>query len=134
MYPGRSPTPKTLSRKLREAQDALAAGRLIVVDYHRHVVDDLDKLGVDEQTYWSLLPRLVAVAIQAGGQPCYAGRYPADRVNKHPGFNTLEMWAFKVSLPEFPFLIYFKFCLKEHPKTKELHYCHVDCHPDKEQG
>lgn len=121
-------------RKLRDGRDALAAGRLIVVDYARHVVDDLDKLGVDETTYWSLLPRLIEAVLAADPAQCYAGRYPADRVIKHSGFNNLEMWAFKISLPEFPFPIYFKYCLKVHPITKELQYCHVDCHPDKEPG
>ena len=127
----RNPTPKTMFRKLRDAQLALEAGRLIVVDYHRHVAADLDKLGVDEKTYFSLLARLIDTVLAVGPAQCYAGRYPADRVNQHPGFNNFEMWAFKTSLPEFKFLIYFKFCLKEHPITKELHYCHVDCHPDK---
>jgi len=121
-------------RKLRSAREALAAGRLIVVDHGRHVVDDLQKLEVDETTYWSLLPRLIDAVLATGPAQCYAGRYPADRVLKHPRFNKLEMWAFKTSLPEFQFLIYFKFCLKEPPITKELQYCHVDCHPDKEQG
>ena len=121
-----------MSRKLREGRAALDAGRLIVVDYDRHVVDDLQKLKVDEATYWSLLPRMIDAILNASPASCYAGRYPADRVIKHRGFNNLEMWAFKTALPEFSFLIYFKFCLKEHPQTKELHYCHVDCHPDKE--
>jgi hypothetical protein len=121
-------------RKLRDGRTALDAGRLIVVDYHRHVVADLDKLGVDESTYWSLLPRLIDTVLAVGPAKCYAGRYPADRVSKHPGFNTLEMWAFKTTLPEYTFPIYFKFCLKEHPITKELQYCHVDCHPNKERG
>lgn len=119
-------------RKLRDGRAALDAGRLIVVDYHRHVAADLDKLGVDEKTYFSLLPRLLDSVLKSGPAKCYAGRYPADRVTKHPRFNNFEMWAFKTSLPEFKFLIYFKFCLKEHPTTKGLyHYCHVDCHPDK---
>jgi hypothetical protein len=127
----RLPTEKTICRKIREGQAALSAGRLIVVDAHRHVVNDLDRFEIDEATYWNLIPKLIAAVIAAGPAACYAGRYPADRVNKHPGFNQLEMWAFKTTVPDFPFPIYFKFCLKEHPKTKELQYCHVDCHPDK---
>jgi len=127
----RQPTEKTIHRKILEGQAALSAGRLIVVDAHRHVVNDLDQLGIDESAYWNLIPKLITAVIVAGPSACYAGRYPADRVNKHPGFNKLEMWAFKTTVPDFPFPIYFKFCLKEHPKTKELHYCHVDCHPHK---
>jgi hypothetical protein len=132
--PARNPTPQTMFRKLRTARAALDSDRLIVVDYNRHVVADLDQLGVDENNYFSLLPRLIDAVLAAGPEQCYAGRYPADRVSKHPGFNNLEMWAFKVTLLDFPFPVYFKFCLKEHPQTKELHYCHVDCHPDKEPG
>lgn len=127
----RNPTPKTISRKFRDGRDALVAGRLIVVDYDRHVVADLDKLGVNEATYWSLLPRLFESVEVAGPIECYAGAHPAKRLDKHPGFNGREMWAFKTTLPEFPFRIYFKYCLKEHPKTKELQYCHVNCKPDK---
>lgn len=127
----RLPTAKTIHRKIRDGQAALAAGRLMVVDHNRHVVDDLDKLGIDETTYWNLIPQLIAAVIVAGPAACYAGRYPADRVSKHAGFNGLEMWAFKITVPRFAFPLYFKFCLKEHRVTKELHYCHVDCHPDK---
>jgi hypothetical protein len=127
----RNPTPKTICRKFREGWAALAAGAPIVIDPDRHVVGDLQKLGIDEDTYWSLLPRLFEAVNAAGPVKCYAGAHPAKRLDKHPGFNGLEMWAFKTSLPEFPFKIYFKFCLKEHPKSKELQYCHVNCKPDR---
>jgi len=132
MAPHRNPTPKTLVRKLWQAQQALDAGNLIAVDHHRHVVADLNDLGIDEATYWSLLPRLIQTVLADDPARCYAGRYPADRVSKHPAFHNLEMWAFKTRLSEFPFLIYFKFCLRENPTTKELEYCHVDCHPNRE--
>ena len=132
----RDPTHKTLRRKLEAAREALAASpaRLIPVDYHRHVVNDLVELGVDEETYWSLLPRLIDAVLASDPAKCYAGSYPADRVNNHPRFKDLELWAFKTSLSEYPFVIYFKFCLKAHPTTKEIIYCHVDCHPNREKA
>lgn len=126
----RNPTPKTLYGKLLAAKAALEAGNLIVVSYHALVVSDLDRFGIDEDTYWSLLPRLLEKILSSDPAKCHAGRYPADRISKHKGFNGLEMWAFKTTLPEFPFEIYFKFCVKEHQQTGEIHYCHVDCHPD----
>jgi len=125
------PSPKTLQQKLRAARDAIAAGRLTAVDADRHVVADMHELGVDEATYWSLLPRLIAAALLAGSAASYAGTRPPRKSTRHPAIQNLELWAFKASLPEFPFPLYFKFALKPHPKTREIHCFHIDCHPDR---
>ncbi len=125
------PSPKTLHQKLQAALSAITAGRLSAVDADRHVVADMDELGVDEAAYWALLPRLIEAALQVGPPGCYAGTRPPRKSTKHPVIKNLELWAFKVRLPEFPFPIYFKFALKPHPKTGEIHYYHVDCHPDR---
>jgi hypothetical protein len=125
------PSPKTLHQKLQAAQDAIAAGRLSAVDSDRHVVADMHELGVDEAAYWALLPRLIEAALLAGPATSYAGTRPPRKSTKHPAIKNLELWAFKARLPEFPFPLYFKFALKLHPKTGELHCIHIDCHPDR---
>ena len=125
------PSPKTLHQKLRAARDAIAVGRFSAVDADRHVVADMDELGVDEPTYWSLLPRLIDAALLADPAISYAGTRPPRKSTKHPAINNLELWAFKASLPEFPFPLYFKFALKPHPTTGEIHCFHIDCHPDR---
>jgi hypothetical protein len=125
------PSPKTLHQKLRAAQDAIAAGCLSAVDPDRHVVADMDELGVNEATYWALLPRLIEAALLAGPATSYAGTRPPRKSTKHPAIKNLELWAFKARLPEFPFPLYFKFALKPHPKTGEIHCIHIDCHPDR---
>lgn len=124
------PSPKTLHQKLRAARDAIAAGRFSAVDPDRHVIADLDELGVDEAAYWSLLPRLIDAAL-ASPSGCYAGTRPPRKSTRHPAIKSLELWAFKASLPEFPFPLYFKFALKPHPQTGEAHCFHIDCHPDR---
>lgn len=131
MHGRQHPSPKTLRNNLRDGLAALEAGRLIVVDPGRHVAADLEELGVDEATYWALIPRLLKAAIKAGPEACYAGGRPPARSTKHREIKNLEMWAFKVTISKFSFPVYFKFSLKNHPKTGELFYCHVDCHPDK---
>ena len=125
------PSPKTLHQKLRTAQEAIAAGRLSAVDSNRHVVADMHELGVDEATYWALLPRLIEAALLADPATSYAGTRPPRKSTKHPAIKNLELWAFKARLPEFPFPLYFKFALKLHPKTGEIHCIHIDCHPDR---
>lgn len=125
------PSPKTLHQKLRAAQKAITSGRLSAVDSDRHVVADMDELGVDEATYWALLPRLIEAALLNGPSTSYAGTRPPRKSTKHPAIKNLELWAFKVRLPEYPFPLYFKFALKPHPKTGEIHCIHIDCHPDR---
>ena len=126
------PSPKTLHQKLRAAQDAIAAGHLSAVDPGRHIVADMEELGIaDETTYWALLPRLIEAALLAGPSTSYAGTRPPRKSTKHPAIQNLELWAFKVRLPEFPFPLYFKFALKPHPKTGAIHCFHIDCHPDR---
>jgi hypothetical protein len=125
------PSPKALHQKLRAARDAIAAGLLTAVDADRHVVADMAELGVDEAGYWSLLPRLIDAALLAGASASYAGTRPPRKSTRHPAIQNLELWAFKASLPEFPFLLYFKFALKPHPQTGELHCFHIDCHPNR---
>lgn len=131
MPPPSHPTPKTLHAKLRAAQQALHAGRLSAVDYDRHIVSDMAELGLDESRYYALLPRLVKAALDVGATLSYAGARPPVRSGKHQSIKNLELWAFKVRLPEYPFPVYFKFALKAHPKTGESYYCHVNCHPDR---
>lgn len=125
------PQPRTLAKKLREAAEALEAGRFYMVDANRHLKADLEDLGVGAQEYYDLIPRLVQAALDAGPDRCYRGGRPPQRSTKHDVVRNLEMWPFEVELPEFEFPIYFKFVLKPHPRTRETYYYHVDCHPSK---
>ncbi len=72
----------------------------------------------DEDEYWDLISVLLDAAIAAPAAS-YAGTSPPDRATKHPIIKHLEMWAFKVKLARYSFPVYFKFCLKEHPRTSE---------------
>lgn len=132
MHGNSHPTAKTLAAKLQTAKAALAAGRLVAVDPERHVKADLEELGIDEEAYWALLPRLVQAALDAGPLKTYAGTRPPRKSTKHAVIHNLELWAYKAELPEFDRPLYFKFALKNHPKTQEPTYYHVDCHPDHE--
>jgi hypothetical protein len=130
MHGNPHPTAKTLAAKLQAAKEALAAGRLVPVDAERHVNADLEELDIDESTYWALIPRLIQAALDAGPQASYAGTRPPRKSTKHALIMNQEMWAFKATLPEFDCPLYFKFVLKSHPKTQEIFFYHVDCHPD----
>jgi len=130
MHGNPHPTAKTLAAKLHAAKEALAAGRLVEVSA-AHVSADMEELGLkNKPDYWALVPQLLNAAL-ADPAGTYAGGRPPLRSTKHDSIKNLEMWAFQVSLTSYTFPIYFKFCLKVHPRTSETLYCHVDCHPQR---
>jgi len=131
MHRPNRPTAKELAKKLQGAKDAVAAGRLIEVSA-AHVSADMEELDLTAKSdYWALIPRLLEAAL-ADPAGTYAGGRPPLRSTKHDSIKNLEMWAFQVQLTSYVFPIYFKFCLKVHPRTSEILYCHVDCHPQHE--
>ena len=124
------PTAKTLAAKLHAAKEALAARPLLEVSA-AHVRADMEDLGLTNQSdYWALIPQLIEAAL-ADPTGTYAGGRPPLRSTKHDSIKNLEMWAFQVPLTGYSSPIYFKFCLKVHPRTSEILYCHVDCHPQR---
>ena len=130
MHGNPHPTAKTLAAKLQAAKEALAAGRIVQVSA-AHVSADMEELGLaGAHDYWALIPQLVKAAL-ADPAGTYAGGRPPLRSTNHDSIKNLEMWAFQVQLASHNFPIYFKFCLKVHPRTSEMLYCHVDCHPQR---
>lgn len=127
------PSAKELAKKLQAAKEALAEQRLRVVNYEKHVIADLEWLNVTESIYWELIPQLVDEAIRVGANISYAGRHPPVKSYEDAVIKGLDLWAFQVPMPGFAKPIYFKFALKPHPKTNELTYCHVNCHPQREK-
>lgn len=128
----RKPGGRELFRRLTEAIQAFEHGFYGAADdeEHRHLEADMAALSLEcIADYWDLVYECLQLA-RENPLACYRQPVP-PKSTRHKSTRNLPMWAFEVSHPCYPFLLYFKFCLK---KTADgVFYLHIDCHESRKK-
>src|SRR5258708_26331357 len=117
----RRPSTKEICNKVRDGLSAVRAQHREFA-LHKHVVADLDALGLNsENDYWNLIETLLGEILAAGPVESYAGGRPPQR-SYEAGMKDAELWAYTWNSPSQIKRMYLKFVLKND------WYFHVDCH------
>lgn len=124
------PTHKERSKKLDEAIAALEARRRVVIDEDRHYTTDMDELGSPDAAghYLRILDFLHEIQT-SGGADCYAGKFPPYKCY-HPGFESIELFAFSWHSPSAGKAMYLKFGIRLNQKGEPT-YLYLNCHEDR---
>jgi hypothetical protein len=124
------PSHKERTGKLKQAQEALAARRRVVIDEDRHFTADMDELGSgDAADHYLRVSAFVAEILVAGGAECYVGQFPPYKCY-HAGFQDVELFAFAWDSPSVGKRMYLKFGIRL-SKKGESTYLYLNCHEDK---
>lgn len=123
------PTDHEILKKVRDALEAIEAGRRQIA-LTKHLVADCEELGLSgEAELWELLPSLFRELIQCDPVQCYVGGRPPIR-SFEPGIRDKELWAFAWPSVRLGREVYLKFVMMKN-KAGEPWYMHVDVHPDR---
>lgn len=118
------PSNKEIIKKVHEALGAVQKGHRAFA-LQKHLVDDLDTLGLDDENeYWQLIEKCLLEIADVGSVVCYAGGRPPQR-SYEPQIKGMELWAYAWDSKRLQKPMYLKFALKN------SFYFHVDCHENR---
>ena len=124
------PSHKERSKKLREAMEALAAGRRVVIGEERHFTEDLQELrSGSAEIHFGKISEFLEEIASTGGAECYTGSYPPYRCY-HKGFADVELFAFSWDSSSEGRKMYLKFGIRLNKKTGVPTYLYLNCHED----
>ncbi len=71
------PSHRELTKKLRQAIEALENGEMRIVDEERHFSNNLVELGTDSaEAHWAKIYDFLHEVVVSGGADCYVGAFP----------------------------------------------------------
>ncbi|MEI8341058.1 MAG: hypothetical protein WCH43_05910, partial [Verrucomicrobiota bacterium] len=86
------PSQKEIINKVRGALAAVQNGQGFFA-LNKHLTDDLNELGLNENEYWQLIEKCLEEIAAIGPVACYAGGHPPQR-SYEPGIKDKELWAY----------------------------------------
>ena len=124
------PTHKELTGKLRQAIEALEAGRFAIVEEERHFQSDLEDFGSSSSSdHFEKVFVFLHEIVESGGADCYVGRYPPAECYHKP-YDDVELFAFAWKSEKANKRLYLKFGIKISRKTNNPTYLYLNCHED----
>ena len=128
--PGQTePSSKERAKKLREAAEALAAGRWVVIAEDRHLIHDMNALGCNSaREYFTKITGFLDEIAASGGSNCYAGAFPPYKCY-HDGFRDIRLYAFAWDSPGERRRLYLKFGIRLN-KAGVPTFLYLNCHDD----